>query len=47
MLAEESGFVKSRAKLFACRSEEDVMDDRKKPSYVSLSCAVRYVTVYI
>ncbi len=42
-MTTESSFVKSRAKLFAYRSEEEVVVDRKSnktPSYVSLSCAV-------
>ena len=40
-----SSFVKSRAKLFTCKSEDEVnsscySDTKKTPSYVSLSCAV-------
>lgn len=35
-----SSFVKSRAKLFACKSEDEYSEATKRPSYVSLSCAV-------
>lgn len=41
-LTKENSFVKSRAKLFTSRSEDDALDspEKKTPSYVSLSCAV-------
>ncbi len=43
-LTKENSFVKNRAKLFSCKSEEEPLNNevsgKKTPSYVSLSCAV-------
>lgn len=43
-LIKENSFVKNRAKLFTCKSEDEpqieVDNGKKTPSYVSLSCAV-------
>ena len=43
-LTKENSFVKNRAKLFSCKSEEEPLNnevsEKKTPSYVSLSCAV-------
>lgn len=39
-LANESSFVKNRAKLFSSSKSQDETVERKKPSYVNLSCAV-------
>jgi hypothetical protein len=48
-MTKENSFVKNRAKLFSCKSEDETQNDvsinnssnnKKTPSYVSLSCAV-------
>ncbi|XP_046631402.1 uncharacterized protein LOC124311124 [Daphnia pulicaria] len=47
-MTKENSFVKNRAKLFSCKSEEEPQNEvsinssnnKKTPSYVSLSCAV-------
>lgn len=42
-LTKENSFVRNRAKLFSCKSEDESSNEvsnKKTPSYVSLSCAV-------